>query len=256
MFYAIQNWTLTVRQEIIKVTFVFAVLLFMFNFKGKSGSCIRRAELLHLKAIWNLLGQLSSDFNTERVKSCWNWSDWCIKTKFCFTARTRFFFILNTGCFAVYDFSYFLPYICQFNGTVKRAIENVQLVLRLCCKTSELNSDVARSQVLPATKTNLATLFGARQVWTWVVKRATSLFNWFCSNVACKTSSTSLPVLPYLKSMREIVGDFYSLSPIHMIHLYCSLEFYSSSAIEVSSLFWDRRVRLARLGRKIATCKE
>ena len=37
----------------------------MFDFKGKSCSCIRRAELLHLKAIWNLLGQLSFDFNTE-----------------------------------------------------------------------------------------------------------------------------------------------------------------------------------------------
>ena len=176
--------------------------------------------------------------------------------KILFHRSHALFFILNTGCFAVYDFSYFLPYICQFNGTVKRAIENVQLVLRLCCKTSELNSDVARSQVLPATKTNLATLFVARQVRTWVVKHATSLFNSFCSNVACNTSSTSLPVLPYLKSMREFVGDFYSLPPIHMIHLHCSLEFYPSSAIEVSSLFWDRRVRLFRLGRKIAACKE
>ena len=47
----------------------------------------------------------------------------------------RAFFSLNTGCFAVYDFSYFVPYVCQFNGTVKRATENVKLVLRLCCKT-------------------------------------------------------------------------------------------------------------------------
>ena len=166
----------------------------------------------------------------------------------------RAFFSLNTGCFAVYDFSYFVPYVCQFNGTVKRATENVKLVLRLCCKTKR--SDVARSQVLPAIKTNLATLFVARQVRTWVVKHAISLFNSFCSNVACKTSCTSLPVLPYLKSMREFVGDFYSLSPIQMIHLHCSLEFYPSSAIEVSSLFWDRCVRLVRLGRKIAACKE
>ena len=51
--------------------------------------------------------------------------------------------------------------------------------------------------------------------------------------------------------MREFVGDFYSLLLFHdHMHLHCSLEFYLSSAIEVSSLFWDRRVRLVRLGDK------
>ena len=57
-------------------------------------------------------------------------------------------------------------------------------------------------------------------------------------------------------TVREFVGDFYSLPPIYMMHLHCSLEFYPSSATEVSSLFWDRRVRLVRLGRKIAACRQ
>ena len=37
----------------------------MFNFQGKTCSRIRRTGPLHLKAIWNLLSQLSSDFKTE-----------------------------------------------------------------------------------------------------------------------------------------------------------------------------------------------
>ena len=47
---------------------------------------------------------------------------------------------------------------------------------------NELNGDVAR--FTPCEKKNLATLFVARQVRTWVLKHATSLFNTFCSNVA------------------------------------------------------------------------
>ena len=167
----------------------------------------------------------------------------------------RAFFSLNTGCFAVYDFSYFVPYVCQFNGTVKRATENVKLVLRLCCKTKRRVMLRVLRFYQPSKQTLQLYLLQDRFERGWV-KHAISLFNSFCSNVACKTSCTSLPVLPYLKSMREFVGDFYSLSPIQMIHLHCSLEFYPSSAIEVSSLFWDRCVRLVRLGRKIAACKE
>ena len=33
-------------------------------------------------------------------------------------------------------------------------------------------------------------------------------------------------------TVREFVGDFHGLPPIHMIHLHCSLEFYPSTAIE------------------------
>ena len=43
-------------------------------------------------------------------------------------------------------------------------------------------------------------LFVARKVWTWVVKRATSLFNSSVLQQCCKTSFTFLlPVLPRLK---------------------------------------------------------
>ena len=44
-----------------------------------------------------------------------------------------------------------------------------------------MNSDVARFTTL---EKNLATLFVAGQFRTWLVKRATSLFDLFCSNVA------------------------------------------------------------------------
>ena len=49
--------------------------------------------------------------------------------------------------------------------------------------------------VLPPTKTNLATTFLARQGRTWVVKRATSLFNLVWSNVAKQVARFFLPVL-------------------------------------------------------------
>ena len=45
---------------------------------------------------------------------------------------------------------------------------------------NELNSDFAP---ITTHEKNLATLFAARQVQTWVVKRTTSLFNSFRSNV-------------------------------------------------------------------------
>ena len=79
----------------------------------------------------------------------------------------------------------------QLRVTVKKATKNVQLFLEHCCKTSW----IAMLRVLPPTKTNLATLFIARQVRTWVVKRATSVFNWFCSNVAKRVARFLLPVL-------------------------------------------------------------
>ena len=50
-----------------------------------------------------------------------------------------------------------------------------------------------RSSSQPST-----TLFVARQVWKWMVKRATSLFNLFCSNVARQVARFVLPVFPYL----------------------------------------------------------
>ena len=54
--------------------------------------------------------------------------------------------------------------------------------------------------VLPPTKTNLTTLFLAKQGRTWVVKRATSLLNLVCSNVAKQVARFLLPVLLQLQS--------------------------------------------------------
>ena len=57
---------------------------------------------------------------------------------------------------------------------------------------NELKSDVAR---FTTHENNLATVFLARQGRTWVVKRATSLFSLFCSNVAKLVARFLLPVL-------------------------------------------------------------
>ena len=56
-------------------------------------------------------------------------------------------------------------------------------------------SCIAMLRVLPPTKKNLATLFVARQVRTWVEKRATSLYNSFGNNVARQVARFLLPVL-------------------------------------------------------------
>ena len=39
--------------------------------------------------------QLSSDFNKERVKSCWNWSGWCIKKQNCPSLRSERFRLVS-----------------------------------------------------------------------------------------------------------------------------------------------------------------
>ena len=76
----------------------------------------------------------------------------------------------------------------------KRATKNVQLVLQHCCK----NSWIAMLLVFHPHQTCLCNKSGCWQVWTWVVKRATSLFSSFYSNVAKQVSRFLLPVFPYL----------------------------------------------------------
>ena len=96
---------------------------------------------------------------------------------------------------------------------------------------NELNIDVAPFTTLGK---NLATLFGARQVRTWVVKRATLLVNWFSSNVAkqvCNTDRESFFALlcgfnltlriwsPVILTVRLKI-----LTPLNYFHLYRLLE--------------------------------
>ena len=58
-------------------------------------------------------------------------------------------------------------------GTEKRATTNMQLVLQHCSETS----CEATLRVFPPSSSMSCTKSGCWQVWTWVVKRATSLFN-------------------------------------------------------------------------------
>ena len=73
-------------------------------------------------------------------------------------------------------------HLAKGKGTEKRATKSVQLVLQHYCKT------------------------------TLVIKRATSLFNSFCSNVARQVARFLLPVFPYLKfwSARSAHISFFS----------------------------------------------
>ena len=85
-------------------------------------------------------------------------------------------------------------------GTEKRATKNMQLLLQHCCKTSWK----AMLHVLPHTFKPVNNLTWCKTGSTRVVKRATSLCNSFCSNVAKQVSCLLSPVFPYLK------GTFHS----------------------------------------------
>ena len=76
----------------------------------------------------------------------------------------------------------------------KRATKNMQLVLQHCCKTS----CKATLRVLRLSSNISCTKTACWQVWTWVVKRATSLFNLFCNTAAKQIACFLLPVFPYL----------------------------------------------------------
>ena len=80
-----------------------------------------------------------------------------------------------------------------FIGTEKRATRHVQLVLQYCCKTSW----IAMLRVFPPTFKPVNNLICCKTGLMWVVKRATSLFNSFCSNIARQVACVLLPVFPY-----------------------------------------------------------
>ena len=80
-------------------------------------------------------------------------------------------------------------------AAVKRATKNVQLVLQHCCKPSW----IAMLRVLPPMFDPVLQEIRLQGLSSWVVKRATSLFNSFCSHVAKQIARFLLPVLPYLR---------------------------------------------------------
>ena len=80
-------------------------------------------------------------------------------------------------------------------AAVKRATKNMQLVLQHCCKPSW----IAMLRVLPPMFDPVLQEIRMQGLFSWVVKRATSLFNSFCSYVAKQIARFLLPVLPYLR---------------------------------------------------------
>ena len=80
-------------------------------------------------------------------------------------------------------------------AAVKRATKYVQLVLQHCCKPSW----IAMLRVLPPMFDPVLQEIRMQGLFSWVVKRATSLFNSFCSHVAKQIARFLLPVLPYLR---------------------------------------------------------
>ena len=82
-------------------------------------------------------------------------------------------------------------------AAVKRAIKKRATCFATLLQT-KLNSDVARftTYVRPCLAIKEIRLQG---LFSWVVKRATSLFNSFCSHVAKQIARFLLPVLPFLR---------------------------------------------------------
>ena len=80
------------------------------------------------------------------------------------------------------------PLITRRVGSVK--VRKTGNKNRATCFATLLQNEVKKRR-----KTTLATSFVERQVCTWVVKRASLLFNSFCSNVAKQVSRFLLPVL-------------------------------------------------------------
>ena len=80
-------------------------------------------------------------------------------------------------------------------AAVKRATKHVQLVLQHCCKPSW----IAMLRVLPPMFDPVLQEIRLQGLSSWVVKRATSLFNSFCSHVAKQIARFLLPVLQYLR---------------------------------------------------------
>ena len=103
----------------------------------------------------------------------------------------------------------------------------MQLVLQHCCRTSW----IAMLCVLPPMSNLSCDKSGCRQVWAWVVKHATSLFNLFCSNVARQVARFLLPVFPYLKGLGAVCSH-----PTNTYFKKCSLEGLSNALFAVFSL--------------------
>ena len=62
---------------------------------------------------------------------------------------------------------------------------------------------LAMLRVLSLTLKPVSNLICCKTGLMWVVKRATSLFNSFCSNVARQVARFMLPVFPYLNVMLD-----------------------------------------------------
>ena len=75
----------------------------------------------------------------------------------------------------------------ESKSTVKRATRYLQLVMRVCCKTSWL------TMLRVLRKKTLAALFAARHARTWLAIRATSLFNSSGSKVAKQVARFTVP---------------------------------------------------------------
>ena len=73
----------------------------------------------------------------------------------------------------------------------------------ICCKTGFMlrGCFIAMLHVLPPTFKPVSNLICCKTGFMLVVKRATSLYKSFCSNVARQVARFLLPVFPYLKNI-------------------------------------------------------
>ena len=118
----------------------------------------------------------------------------------------------------------------------------MQLVLQHCCKMGW----IAMLRVLPSTFKPVNNLICYKTGLMWGVKRATSLFNLCCSNVARQVARFLLPVFPYLKHILRVFienDNWYLefecdwlLNKIHLARDHIVLQ--SSLIVQPSSSVW------------------
>ena len=106
----------------------------------------------------------------------------------------RTFFSYRYWCFAAKPRQRGQRALHKTAGTEKLATKNVRLFLYHCCKTRW----IVILRVLPPMFKPVNNLICCKTGFMWVVKRATSVFNSFCSNVAEQVARFLLPVFLYL----------------------------------------------------------
>ena len=124
----------------------------------------------------------------------------------------------------------------------------VSLVAKQIWKRATCTDFVAKSRttlyLLRKLLGTCSNLIVAKQLWTWVVKRVTLLFNSFCSNVAKQRHVFLLPVSPYLSSLPQPVSIHICISVCVMSNQFLVRLKYLWIDIGLGAGQGERKIRL------------